>query len=143
MTNINLIARDQLLDVAVQPKLASGDQNSVKLQVEFSDEWDGYATSAVFFTGADNTPYEVILTDGACIIPAEVLAKSGMLYIGVRGVDADDKAVKTSTLVKYKIEEGTPSGEGTTVEPYADVYQQLLTLYDKQRFGNRNSRKKG
>ncbi len=129
MTIITLKATDQELEAVAQPKLASGDQNSVKLQVEFSDEWDGYATSAVFFTGADNTSYEVILTDGVCMIPAEVLVKSGTLYIGVRGVNAADNAVKTSTLVKYKIEEGTPTGKGTTVKPTASVYQQLLTMW--------------
>lgn len=131
MTTISLVANDQLLSVALNPKLASGDQNSVTLHVDFSTEWDGYARSGVFFTSNDETPYEKVMTNGECTIPAEVLAETGVLFIGVRGVNADNNAVKTSSLVKYKISEGAPAGEGTEVEPTANVYQQLLTAYGK------------
>lgn len=131
MTTISLVATDQLLSVALNPKLASGDQNSVTLHVDFSSEWDGYARSGVFFTSNDDTPYEKVMTNGECIIPAEVLAEAGVLFIGVRGVNASNNAVKTSSLVKYKISEGAPAGEGTEVEPTANVYQQLLSAYGK------------
>ena len=127
MTTISLTVMDQVLSVAIQPKIASGDQNTVRLQVDFDSEWERYAKSAVFFTSENKTVYEVLLKNGSCLIPHEVLAKSGTLYIGIRGVNADDNEVKTSSLVKYKIVEGAPAGDGTTVEPTADVYQQLLT----------------
>lgn len=130
MTTISLVATDQLLSVALQPKVASGDQNSVELHVDFDSEWDGFAKSAVFFTSENGTVYEMVMTNGNCVIPHEVLAKSGILYIGVRGVNSSNKAVKTSSLVKYKIAEGAPAGNGTTVAPTADVYQQLLTAYN-------------
>lgn len=130
MTTISLVATDQLLSVALQPKVASGDKNSVELHVDFDSEWDGYGKSAVFFTEDNKTVYEVVMTDGNCVIPHEVLAKAGTLYIGVRGVNTDN-AVKTSSLVKYKIVEGAPSGDGTTVEPTLDVYQQLLVAYSQ------------
>ena len=125
MTTINLFASDQLLTVVFKPKLASGDMNSVLLHVDFDSIWDRFTKSAVFFTSNDDTVYEMILTDGECTVPHEVLAESGTLFIGVRGVAADN-AVKTSTLVKYKIDDGAPVGEGTTVAPTPDVYQQIL-----------------
>lgn len=131
MTRISLVATDQLLSVALQPKVASGDQNSVELHVDFDSEWDGYGKSAVFFTSDNDTVFESPLTDGNCVIPHEVLANPGILYIGIRGVNSGNNAVKTSSLVKYKIAEGAPAGDGTTVEPTADVYQQLLTAYGK------------
>lgn len=131
MTIISLVATDQLLSIALQPKVASGDINSVKLHVDFDSIWDKYAKNAVFFTADDDTVYEILLNSGNCVVPPEVLVKPGILYIGIRGVNADNNAVKTSTLVKYKISEGAPSGNGTTVEPTADVYQQLLTAYGK------------
>lgn len=127
MTMIRLVATDQLLSIAHQPKVASGDQNSVAIHVDFDSKWDAYGKSAVFFTSKNKTAYEVILTDGECTVPHEVLAKPGNIYIGVRGVDSTNRKVKTSSLVKYKIAEGTPSGDGTTAEPTPDVYQQLLT----------------
>lgn len=134
MTIINLVATDQVLTVAQKPVIASGDQNTVQLQVESDAHWIDYGLSAVFFTDADPTVYEAILTDGACMIPAEVLARECLLYIGIRGVLITDfisntANVKTSTLVQYKIEKGAPAGTGTTVPPTADVYQQLLAKY--------------
>lgn len=129
MTNICLVANDQLLAVSLQPTVAAGDVNSLKLHVDFSEDWDAYAKSAVFFTSNDETPYEKILTNGECLVPPEVLVEAGILYIGVRGVNSDTAEVKTSTLVKYKIKDGAPAGTGTTVKPTADVYQQLLTAY--------------
>lgn len=126
MTTISLVATDQVLSVALQPRIASGDRNSVMLHVDFDAEWNGYARSAVFFTSEDDTVYEVIMNGGECIVPHEVLTASGILYIGMRGVSGNDNRVKTSSLVKYKIVEGAPAGTGTLVEPSASVYQQLL-----------------
>ena len=132
MTTIGLSANDQLLAVTLNPKLASGQQNTVDIHVDFSDDWDGFAKSAVFFTSNDtNTIYEKVLTNGECVIPAEVMSKDGVLYIGVRGVNSQNNEVKTTSLVKYKISEGSPSGAGTEVEPTPNVYQQLLTAYGK------------
>ena len=132
MTTIGLSANDQLLAVTLNPKLASGQQNTVDIHVDFSDDWDGFAKSAVFFTSNDtNTIYEKVLTNGECVIPAEVMSKDGVLYIGVRGVNSQNNEVKTTSLVKYKISEGSPSGAGTEVEPTPNVYQQLLSAYGK------------
>lgn len=132
MTTIGLSANDQLLTVTLNPKVASGNQNTVTLHVDFSEDWDGFAKSAVFFTSNDtNTIYEKVLTNGECVIPAEVMSKDGILYIGVRGVNSEENEVKTTSLVKYKVVEGSPSGTGTEVEPTPDVYQQLLTAYGK------------
>ena len=109
MTTIKLSANDQVLSPVIQPKIASGDINSVLLQVDFDDGWDGYKRTAVFFTSLDETVYKADLTDDQCIVPYEVLAEPGTLFIGVRGVKSDN-TVKTTILVKYKIELGAPNG---------------------------------
>lgn len=128
MTIIELMAKDQKLDIMVEPVVAAGDVKSTKIHVEFSPEWSGYAKTAVFFTSNDaENVIEQVMTDNTCKVPAEVIEKATNLFIGVRGVIASTGAVKTSTLVKYKIEEGAPCGTGTTVPPTADVYQQLLS----------------
>ena len=132
MTTIGLTATDQSLTVAVNPKITSGDVNTVDVQVEFSEDWNGYAKSAVFFTSINpNAIYEIVMTNNRCIVPAEVLEKSCILSIGVRGVNSNDNAIKTTSLVKYKITEGTPAGTVSEIEPTPDVYQQLLTAYGK------------
>lgn len=126
MTKIDLLLADQILTVVQQPMVASGDQNSVQIQVEFDSHWKDYTKSAVFFTASDPTVYEVDLTDNTCIIPWEVLATDGILYIGVRGVNTDHNKVKTSTLVSYKIVKGAPGGTGTTVDPTSDAYAKII-----------------
>lgn len=131
MTIIELKAVDQKLEVVNEPIVASDNVDSVKIHVGFSEEWGGYAKSAVFFAAKNlEGIYEEVMTDDECIVPHEVLDEADSLFIGVRGVIASTGAVKTSTLVKYRIEEGTPAGTGTSVEPSANVYQQLLSKTD-------------
>ena len=133
MTTIKLFANDQHLTVAEKPKIASGDVESVKLKVEFDALWGNYtARSAVFYTSYNPTVYEALLMDGECVIPHEVLAESGTLFIGIRGLKADGTAIKTSTVVKYKIAEGVPSAAESTREPSPDMYQQLLASIDSK-----------
>lgn len=128
MTTINLATSDQLLMVVQQPTISSGEQNSVKLQVDFDSMWDDCARSAVFFTEKrKNEIYEVVLTDDECTVPHEVLVEESNLFIGVRGVNSTDKKVKTSSLVRCRILEGAPAGTENTTEPTPSLYQQLLT----------------
>lgn len=126
MTNINLITQDQQLINANKVVIASGDINSVELNVEFDSTWDIYpARSATFYTSKNEAVQEMLLLNNKCIVPFEVLEESCVLFIGVRGVSADGTAVKTSSLVKYKISEGAPVGD-KTLTPTMDLYQQYL-----------------
>ena len=131
MTKIYLVATDQTLTVRQNPKVASGNVNTVHVNVEFSTHWDGFGKSAVFFRDEKGAkPYEKVLTAGECVVPPEVLIDDGIIFIGVRGVGSNG-VVKASALIKYKIVDGAPEGEGTSVEPTASVYQQLLAAYGK------------
>lgn len=126
MTTIRLFADDQKLKVAEQPCVVSGGRNSTTLRVKFNGDWSDYEKSAVFYTTRDDKVYEVLLNEGECTVPHEVLSLTADLFIGVRGVSSEHQAVKTTSLVKYKVEKGAPVGDGTTVEPTPDVYQQIL-----------------
>ena len=131
MTNIKVFTNDQVLSATVLPKVACNNQNSVRLSVTFDGAWDGYATSAVFYTSKDPTMYEVILTDGNCLVPAEVLTEEATLYIGVKGVKTASGEVKTSTLLRYKVLAGTPTM--VISDPFPSVYSQLLEAYNVER----------
>ena len=132
MTTIGLVANDQLLQVTVNPKISSGEVNTVSIHVDFSDEWNNFGKNAVFYTSYNSRDiYEIVMANDECIVPSEVMKKSGTLYIGIRGVNSEKNEVKTTSLVKLKISEGTPTGNSTEVEPTPDVYQQLLTAYGK------------
>lgn len=125
MTTIELIAKDQGLTAEEKPVVASGNQNTVVIEIDYSNEWDGYAKSAVFFTENNPTAYEVAVENNKCIIPHEVLADVTKLYIGLRGVKEDE--VKASSLVKYNVVKGAPVGEGTAVDATPTPYQQVLS----------------
>lgn len=126
MTTIYAILNDQVLTASVLPKVACNNQNTVRLHVDFSSEWNSYAKSAVFYTDKDPTRYEVVLSsEGNCLIPPEVLAEAGKLFISVKGVSG--AAVKSSTLLIYKVLAGTPSMVISV--PTANVYNQLLSAY--------------
>lgn len=128
MTTISAITQDQKLIPTDTPTVAAGDKKTVQLSVDFDSAWNGLTKSAVFFTSTNNKTYEVIMLGNTCIVPMEVLVDKCHLFMGVRGID-NSGAVKTSTLIKYKIESGTPVGNASPVEPTPDVYQQILSAY--------------
>lgn len=125
-TCIRLKTVDQRLTVVQQPVLSSGDVGTVRVEYELDSYWDGYTPSGTFYTGKrPEDVYEQPLTDGACVVPWEVLQEDGVLYIGLRGVDGSG-LVKTAAPVRYRIEKGSPIGSATAAGPTPDIYQQLL-----------------
>lgn len=128
MTTIHARATDQVLSATITPRVVSGNQNTVRLEVEFDSSWDGYAKSAVFFTSEDETNHERPLSaGGACTIPPEVLQAECRLFIFIRGVNAGSAEIKATSPIRYKVHPGTPSL--VVSDPQPDVYQALLTAY--------------
>lgn len=125
-TVIKLKTVDQRLTAVQQPVLASGDVGTVRVEYALDSYWDGYTASGTFYTGKKpDDVYEQQLTEGACVIPWEVLQEDGVLYIGLRGVDGAG-LIKTAAPVRYRIEKGSPIGSATAKGPTPDVYQQML-----------------
>lgn len=126
LTCIKIKAIDQRLSVVQQPLLASGDVGTVRVEYELDRHWDGFLPSGTFYTGKKpEDVYEQILLDGACVIPWEVLQEDGVLYIGLRGIDAEG-LIKTAAPVRYRVEKGSPCGSDTTADPTPNPYQQTL-----------------
>ncbi len=124
MTTIYAATNDQVLVATILPKIARNNINMVRLYVAFDSSWDDTVKSAVFYTSKNPLPYEVILSDGYCLIPQEVLAEEAKLYITVKGV-LSTGAVKTSTVLAVKVLDGTPTV--IISDPTPSVYQQMLT----------------
>ena len=130
MTEINLMTSGQRLIVVQRVVVASGDIDSVKVKAVFDAAWDNYPVKTVtFHTSKDSTVYENLMIDNECTVPPEVLAESCTLFMGIRGATTDGSKIKTSSLVKYKIEPGATSGK-TTLTPSMDLYQQFLAALD-------------
>lgn len=126
MTTLPVTLSDQTLIAMEKVKIASGDIESVFLKAEFDETWaDFTARSASFHTSNNPTTHEELLIDNQCTIPADYLAQPGTLYVGIIGVKADGNAVKTSSVIGFKIVQGANHAY-TTIKPKLDMYQQFL-----------------
>lgn len=112
MTTLKLVTCDQHLVLQKQPVVASGDKNSVQVQIELCSMWDGFDVKVAFYKdGNRDFVLDIPLEDGACMVPPEMLDTPCVLNIGIWGKDASGR-YKTSTMVKYRVLEGTPIEEG-------------------------------
>lgn len=127
MTIIYAATEDQHLIATVLPKLAQNNVNTVRLHVVFDKSWDPYpARSAVFTTSKSVRPYPVTMSAaGDCLIPPEVLAEEGKLYIVVEGENSSTGATKSSTRLTVKVLGGHPAV--IISDPAPSVYNRLLT----------------
>ena len=122
MTTIKLKVIDENIEFTSSPPIYSGDVNTISTLFDFSDVWEGFTKTAVFYREIAK-PYQVVLKDDECLIPHEVMMTAGRIYIGVFGVK-DDK-VKTSEVVFYDIGTGVMTF-GSISEPSDEIWQQIL-----------------
>lgn len=125
MITISFETNKEKLIAVDKPILASGDRETVRMEVDTDESWNGYALSASFFQEGKTEVYEAVMTDNACIVPHEVLRDSGAVYMGIRGVNGEK--VYTSSLVRYRIDLGAQEATEAAQPPTPSVYQQLLT----------------
>ena len=127
MSQINLTCIDQDLLFTNKPTVSSGNVQADKVAFTFNEDWTGRAKTAVFFVDPENPYYQLLDDADTCMIPDELLADDGKIFIGVFGVK--DGTILTSTLLKYKIETGavTTATPGVTDE----LWTQILEEYEK------------
>lgn len=124
-TMIYARVQDQVLIATKAPKVACNNKKSVALSVEFDSNWSGLTKTVIFYTSNDPTPYAVKMNpNNTCIVPHEVLADAGYLYISIEGSNASGM-VKTTGELRYKILPGTPSL--IVSNPTPNLYQQLAS----------------
>ena len=122
-TTIKIKCIDQTLTYEGTPIVASGGVNEDYIQFEFDSLWDGFAKVAVFYRKKGEIYYGLVATDNTVVVPKEVTAAKGTMYLGVMGINGD--VTRTSQVLQYRIESGALDGF-TPEEPTADIYQQLL-----------------
>lgn len=123
MTQIHVNCTDQVLTVTSRPLIASGGRNEERVNFTFCSKWDGHIKTAVFYRQEDEV-YHVLLDDDSCVIPHEVLASPGKLYIGVFGIRGD--VTRTSSLLSYLVGEGAITEATAVSDPTPDIYAQIL-----------------
>ena len=123
-TTITARCVDQTLTVTSIPKIASGGENEVRIDVTFDSRWNGFGKTAVFYRDPKKV-YHVVMVNDTCLIPREVLTEAGRVYFGVMGTSG--ATTRTTEVVALAVAQGAITG--AINEPLPDVYRQLLGAY--------------
>ena len=116
---------DQTLTITNVPKIASGGENEIRVEVTFDNYWSGLGRTAIFYR-KENQVYHVVMVNDVCVIPREVLTEAGTLYFGIIGTDGS--SVRTTEVVALSVSQGAITGLGN-FQPLPDVYKQLMSAY--------------
>lgn len=107
MSVIAITVNDQQLVLTNTPLISAGGIRENYVDFTFSDEWDGFTRIGVFYHSDDpETKYQSVVDEnGLCLIPHEVTARKGTLFICVNGFNQDE-VVLTSQILRYIIVSG-------------------------------------
>lgn len=118
---------DQTLRVTNIPKLASGGENEVRVEVTFDTLWTGFGKTAIFYReNKKNQVYHVVMKSDSCVIPREVMVEPGVVCFGILGTSGS--TVRTTEVVALTVAQGAITGL-SSFEPLPDVYRQVLAAY--------------
>lgn len=121
-----LYAEKNQLTVRQREDVTSGSVNAYPVRFSFSPEWAGLEKTAVFAAGTVSR--EILLgSEEACVIPWEVLEKSGVrLRAGVCGKKGGEIVLPTVWADLDFILEGVSAGGEETRPPTPELWQQEL-----------------
>lgn len=121
-----LYADKNKLTVRKRWPVTSGSVNVYPVRFEFSEDWDGLTSMAVF--QADGEPVSVLLDNtNECGVPWEVLVKPGVrLRAGVYGTKGEDVALPTIWADLGEILRGVTMPDGGTYPPTPELWEQAL-----------------
>lgn len=98
------------------------DVDAVVIATFYGDEWNGYACTAQFWQDPGEI-YEVAFVNNTAVIPAEILAKAGIVNLAVFGTKNDTR-ISTNT-VQFEIEQGSYTEAGAPA-PTLSMFEQAV-----------------
>ena len=78
--------------------VASESKNYLKVNFSFSDDWDGYAKTAVFKSADETNSIGVVLENDECTVPYEIIYESGF-SLSVYGIKGDSRITTTESFI--------------------------------------------
>lgn len=78
--------------------VASESKNYLKVNFSFSDDWDGYAKTAVFKSADETQSIGVVLENDECTVPYEIIYESGF-SLSVYGIKGDSRITTTESFI--------------------------------------------
>ena len=120
----------QAVQMTNVPLLASGIEGALKIKCTFSEEWEGYAKTAVFYRNEEEV-YHVLLTAGEATVPAEVLTDKGFFHFGIMGTAEGGRTLTTEVLKVGLVKGALTTATAEPAAPAPDIYQEILSAYGK------------
>lgn len=109
MNSISLNVTGNKLTLTGGAEPLSGSFGYDRCAFTFDSEWNGFTKSAVFSMG-NSEECTVILESNQCVIPDEMLRKSGLLKIGVTGINPSGTLI-SSNQIALRVRCGTNETE--------------------------------
>lgn len=120
--NISFSVDKQIIHRLDNESIVQDSQNYLYADFEFSEEWGGEITAV--FKGADGQTFNVLLDDGNCLVPWEVLTGN---YFEVSVFCGN---LITANVVRiYTIKSGYEIGQESR-EPTPDIFNQIIEKID-------------
>lgn len=126
MTDIYFQCMDQALCLDGVAEVASGGRDTNAVHFSFCRQWDGFVKDAVFCPKGGEAITRPLDGD-ACFIPAHLMARDGILYIGAIGTNAEG-VTRTSQLQACRVRMGAINPMTKPPAPTVEVYEQVLAL---------------
>ena len=139
MSEIHASVNDQLLKLTVAPTLASGGVNEVKVIFTFTEQWEGFIKTALFYRDTETIYYAVLDNNDTCVLPWEVYAEDGTFYMSLFG--DKDGIRRTTTITRYKVGKGIVAEDMLPSDPTPDVYAQIMEMIAAGGFGGGSGEK--
>ena len=128
---ISAEVRERELRLTSIPMMPSGSRNHLRIRITFDSEWDGATKTLVAYRDLARPYHAPLGLDGTALIPHEVLAEQGVVYLGVFGVAGDQRV--TSTIVRYGVNEGAITEGLQPSDPTPEMWDQLISAVNEVR----------
>lgn len=127
MINLYFNAEKQILTRTDREDLASNSREIHKCNFNLSNDWDDMQITAVFkYMGRK---WDVLLTDNACTVPAEVLEGQEGFTVGLYGTNGDQ--VITSTLITVPVSKGANASGGGNAQITPSMFDQIMAKIEE------------
>lgn len=122
---INFSIENQSIQRSDNEKTAANSKGFLYAGFTFGVGWEGLIKKAVF--EKNKKAYSVLITDGRCLVPEEVLGEGGF-FVSVMGIDAEKSIRATTKALLVMVEKGPSLEQENAKAPTPTEREQILTI---------------
>ncbi len=119
--------------------VASESKNYLKVNFSFSDDWDGYAKTAVFKSADETQSIGVVLENDECTVPYEIIYESGF-SLSVYGIKGDSRITTTESFIWVQ-KSGFTENSTEPASLSQTEYEQIVSIMQENKEISENLRK--